>query len=122
MNDETSTEPIPVLPPEAVRTLHDASKRVAYALAMETADELRREPAQLIARAREWRRRFPLTYEPDRLMWDALLDGPVEELCRALLRLDDRGELLRDTMPSFGAVSERRRMAIAKAAYRAAQP
>lgn len=112
---------IPELPPEAVRTLYDSSKRVAYALAMEIVEELRRNPEPLLARAREWRQLHPLAYGPDRDMWDELLNGPVEELCRQLLRLDDRGELLRDTMPSFGAIDEDRRMAIARAAHYAAR-
>lgn len=113
--------PIPTLPPEAVRVLYDGTKRVAYALAMDTVEELRRDPGTLLRRARDWRRRFPLAYEPDRRMWDELLSGPVEELCRRLLALDDRGEFLRDTMPSFGAVEDGRRRAIAQAARNAAR-
>lgn len=121
MTRANDTRPIPGLPREVVRVLHDASKRVSYALAMETVEELRRDPVPLLRHAREWRRRFPLAYEPDMTMWDELLGGPVEELCRALLRLDDRGELLRDTMPSFGPVEDGRRRAIVVAA-RHAQP
>jgi hypothetical protein len=115
-----STRPIPQLPDEAVRVLYDGSKRVAYGLAMEIVELLQRDPEPLLLRAREWRRRHPLAYGPDREMWDGLLTGPVEELCRQLLRLDDRGEHLRDTMPIFGGIDDDRRMAIARRAHRVA--
>lgn len=111
--------PIPLLPPEAVRVLYDGTKRVAYALAMETVEQLRQEPGPMLERARAWRRTFPIAHPPLRKEWDDLLDGPVEHLCRELLRLDGRGELLRDTMPDFGLTDEPRRLAIARAALHA---
>lgn len=111
--------PIPAIPQEALSKLYDGTKRVAFALAMETVEELRRNPEPLLTRAREWQKRHPLAYQPDQEMWKELLEVPVEELCRQLMRLDDRGEFLRDTMPSFGAMDEDRRLAIAQAARRA---
>lgn len=119
MDTAQTTKPIPTLPPEVVRVLHDSTKRVAYALAMETVDELRRDPGPLLRTAREWRRQHPIAHGPVQALWDELLNGPVDDLCRALLGLDDRGELLRDTMPVFGACEESRRLAIARAAYHA---
>lgn len=110
-----AARPIPQLPTEAVRLLHDGTKRVSYALALEIVDELRRDPSRA-AYARRWIEANPLAYRPDQEAWLALLGGPMDILSRELLRLDGRGELLRDTMPSFGAVDEVRRLAIARSA------
>lgn len=118
MPEHDCDRPIPTIPPEAVRALHDGSKRVAYALALETADRLREDPS-LVLRALAWRRRFPLAVEDDQATWLALLEGPVDVLCRELLRLDGRGELLRDTKPSFGPVEAGRLEAISAAACNA---
>lgn len=118
MLEDDCDRPIPTIPPEAARVLHDGSKRLAYALALETTERLREDPS-LVLRALAWRRRFPLAVEDDQAMWLALLEGPVDVLCRELLRLDGRGELLRDTKPSFGAVAAGRLAAISAAAYNA---
>lgn len=116
---QRNTRPIPELPPEAVQVLYDGTKRVAFALAMEIVDELRRDPEPMLKHARAWRRKFPIAHLPLRREWDELLGGPVSVLCSELLRLDDRGELLRDTMPDFGLTDEPRRLAIARAALHA---
>lgn len=116
MRTKDQITPIPELPPEAVRTLYDGTKRVSYALAMEVVDQLRRDPQPMLREAREWLQTHPHAYPPDQEMWVNLLNGPVEELCVQLLRLDDRGEFLRDTKPNFGAMDEERRLAIARAA------
>jgi len=121
MTTRGDTRPIPELPPEAVSRLYDGSNRVAYAIAIEIVEGLRRDPAPMLEHARHWLERHSSAYPPDRMMWVELLNGPVEDLCRQLLRLDDRGELLRDTMPSFGAMDEDRRMAIARATWSAAR-
>lgn len=118
MSETTRRRPIPTLPPEAAVRLYDASKRVAYALAMETVDRLREDPG-LVEAALDWRRRNPLAYAPDQEAWIRLLQGPVEVLCRELLRLDERGELLRDAKLSFGPIPDARLVAITAAAHRA---
>lgn len=115
MRSSESDRPIPTIPPEAARVLYDATKRVAYALAMEIVEELRRDPSRA-GYARRWLLANPLAFPVDQEAWMALLAGPVEVLARELLRTDGTGELLRDTMPSFGAIDEPRRLAIARAA------
>jgi len=83
----------------------DRHERLKYLNARETAHRITRDP-RLIDQARHF---LETAMAPDPhqrvyvTMWRELLARPAEEIAAALIEDSERGQLLRDTSPVFGA-------------------